>query len=542
MIKIYRFLFRYQNGKWKQKLFFLLLANLALALVTAWEPELLRRAVAALNGREAEAFVPVLWQVGGFVILLIACKAAVPYTQTEAQNFCQISLHEALSDQMLRLRREQTDRYQFGDIATIVINNALQCAEAAIQALVDFSAGICVVFVSCLYMLALEWRITLVLLGYYAVVRIILVFLTREMKKNAREAIRAEKEGTNFLTALLKNMLSVRCASNQDFFLTLFGRKETVIMKKNWKQFVWSNGQQDLVWASSKAAEYLVIYAVGVLVLPDVPLATLFSFLFASDIFNNGVYQFACHLESRTQAEACIGSMKPFLENPAVEEGSFREAWEKRPALRFDHVSFGYGDKKILTDVSFTIPYGEKVLIVGGNGQGKSTLLKLAAGLYRPAGGRIFYGDTDTSSMHLDAMSARYRYISQNSNILDGDVFQNVALAPEYDQARVRLLLKRLWMAGKETVQPDRLSMGEKQRLNIARAFYRPDPDFVLADEILANIDPANKSRVLQLFEEYYRDCTVVMVAHEAMDYAFDRILHVEHGAVREEIIRRAGQ
>ena len=134
------------------------------------------------------------------------------------------------------------------------------------------------------------------------------------MKKNAREAIRAEKDGTNFLTALLKNMLSVRCASNPDFFLTLFGRKETVIMKKNWKQFVWSNGQQDLVWASSKAAEYLVIYAVGVLVLPDVPLATLFSFLFASDIFNNGVYQFACHLESRTQAEACIGSMKPFLE------------------------------------------------------------------------------------------------------------------------------------------------------------------------------------------------------------------------------------
>ncbi len=192
--------------------------------------------------------------------------------------------------------------------------------------------------------------------------------------------------------------------------------------------------------------------------------------------------------------------------------------------------------------MSFTIPYGEKVLIVGGNGQGKSTLLKLAAGLYRPAGGRIFYGDTDTSSMHLDAMSARYRYISQNSNILDGDVFQNVALAPEYDESRVRLLLERLWMAGKETVQPDRLSMGERQRLNIARAFYRPDPDFVLADEILANIDPANKNRVLRLFEEYYRDCTVLMVAHEAMDYTFDRILHVEHGAVREEIIRRAGQ
>lgn len=542
MRKIYRFLFRYQDGKWKWQLLFLLLANLALSLVTAWEPELLRQAVTALNGQETGVFAGILWQTGLFVFLLLICKAAVPYLQTEAQNICQISLQEELANQMIRLRRKQMDRYQFGDIATIVINNALKCAEAAIQALVDFFAGLSVVLVSCLYMLALEWRITLVLLGYYAVVRVILVFITRKMKKNAQEVIRAEKDGTNFLTSLLKNMLSVRCASNQDFFLTLFNRKETVIMKKNWKQFAWSNGQQDLVWASSKAAEYLVIYAVGVLVLSDVPLATLFSFLFASDIFNNGVYQFACHFESRTEAEACVGSMKPFLENPAVEQGSCQVFTEERPALCFDHVSFGYGDKKILSDVSFTIPYGEKVLVAGGNGQGKSTLLKLAAGLYRPDSGRIFYGHTDTSGMHLDAMAARYRYISQNSNILEGDVFQNVAMAPEYDKSRIFTLLEQLWMTGKENAKPARLSMGEKQRLNISRALYRPGPDFVLADEILANIDPENKSRVLQLFAECYPDCTVLMVAHETMDYMFDRILHVENNTVREEIVRRAGK
>lgn len=541
MIKIYQFLFRYQERKWKWQLLFLLLANLALTLVTVWEPELLRQAVAALNGQETGVFAGILWQTGLFVLLLLVCKAAVQYLQTEAQNVCQISLQEELANQMLRLRRKQMDRYQFGDIATIVVNNALKCAEAAIQALVDFFAGLSVVLVSCLYMLALEWRITLVLLGYYAVVRVILVFITRKMKKNAEEIIRVEKDGTNYLTSLLKNMLSVRCASNQDFFLTLFHRKETVIMKKNWKQFVWSNGQQDLVWASSKAAEYLVIYAVGVLVLSDVPLATLFSFLFASDIFNNGIYQFACHFESRTEAEACVDSMKPFLDNPGVEQGTCQVFTEERPVLRFDHVSFGYGDKKILSDVSFTIPFGEKVLIEGGNGQGKSTLLKLAAGLYRPDDGRIFYGDTDTSGMHLDAMAARYRYISQNSNILDGDVYQNVAMAPEYDRFRILTLLEQLWMTGKETAQPARLSMGEKQRLNISRAFYRPGPDFVLADEILANIDPENKSRVLQMFAECYPDCTVLMVSHETMDYMFDRILHVENNTVREEIVRRAG-
>ena len=63
-------------------------------------------------------------------------------------------------------------------------------------------------------------------------------------------------------------------------------------------------------------------------------------------------------------------------------------------SITFDRVSFGYGDFQILRNVSFTIRPGEKVLIKGGNGQGKSTLLKLILGLYRPKEGRILFGET----------------------------------------------------------------------------------------------------------------------------------------------------
>lgn len=302
---------------------------------------------------------------------------------------------------------------------------------------------------------------------------------------------------------------------------------------KNWKDFSWSNGQQDFIWASAKAAEYLIVYAVGILILGDVPLSTLFSFIFANDIFNNGVYQFTCHLESRVHAEAAIRSISDFLVLPE-ETGEEIQQYEKAFSIRFENVSFGYGEKMILENVNFSINPGEKVLLTGENGQGKSTLLKLMGGLYRPAKGKIFYGDMDTETVHIHSLTALYSYISQKSNMLNGDVCQNIALSDSYNSEEIHNILKDIQMSHCRNTPPDRLSMGEKQRINIARALYKKIPVFVLADEIFANVDAENREKIIELFAEKYQECTVIMIAHEKFNYPFDKVLYVGNGKVTE--------
>lgn len=83
-----------------------------------------------------------------------------------------------------------------------------------------------------------------------------------------------------------------------------------------------------------------------------------------------------------------------------------------------------------------------------------------------------------------------------------------------------------------EQSSPDRLSMGEKQRINIARAFYKKVPVFVLADEIFSNVDVENRENILELFVRKYQECTVIMIVHEKLNYPFDKVLYIEGGKV----------
>lgn len=531
MRKIFGFLLQYNEKKWKYYLAALVICSLGVAIVTVWEPEILRQGVEVIEQKNYQQLLKVGITAGIFILLLILLKVLLSLLQVKTQNDCYMSLDKSLIQKVVNIQKREMDDYHFGEISTVIVDNTNKCAESAIQALVDFSAGLGIIAISMVYMLTIEWRLLSAILLYYSIIQCILSIVTKKMRKNAEEVIEANKEGSNLLVSFLTNMLMIRIASNKKFFDEQYEKKERRIMMKNWKDFSWSNGQQDFIWASAKAAEYLIVYAVGILILGDVPLSTLFSFIFANDIFNNGVYQFTCHLESKIHAETAIHSIRDFLVIPE-EAGEEVEYSEKKFSIRFENVSFAYGDKTIFENVNFSIAPGEKVLLSGENGQGKSTLLKLLGGLYRPTEGKIFYGDMDTEMIHIHSLASLYSYISQKSNILNGDVLQNIALSDSYDSEKIHNILLDIQMSQCEKTFPDRLSMGEKQRLNIARSFYKKVPALVLADEIFSNVDAKNREKILELFAVKYRECTVVMITHEKLNYQFDKVLHVGNGKV----------
>lgn len=531
MKKVFRFLFQYNEKKRKDYWVFLVICSLGLAMVTALEPEILRQGVEAIEQKNLQQLLKVGIVAGTFVFVFILLRVLILLLQVGIQNDCQISLDTRLIQKMLNIQKKEMDKHYFGEISTVIINNANKCAELGLQALIDFWVSIGTIIVSMIYMLMVEWRLLIAILLYYSVIQCVLKMVTKKMKKNAEEVIEADKEGTNLLVSLLNNMLIIRIASNKNFFSDQYKKREHRIMMKNWKDFLWSNGQQDFIWASAKAAEYLIVYAIGVLVLGDVSLSTLFSFIFANDIFNNGVYQFTCYLEGRVHAEAAIQSITDFMTLPE-EMGEEIQQYGNEFSIRFENVSFGYDDTILLKNMNFSIAPGEKVLLSGENGQGKSTLLKLISGLYRPTEGKIFYGDLDTETVHIHSLTSLYSYISQKSNMLNGDICQNIALSDNYDSERIHKILRNIRMSQCEQSSPDRLSMGEKQRINIARAFYKKVPVFVLADEIFSNVDVENRENILELFVRKYQECTVIMIVHEKLNYPFDKVLYIEGGKV----------
>ncbi|MGB8451500.1 MAG: ABC transporter ATP-binding protein [Anaerocolumna sp.] len=535
MRKIFKFL---HNHKLTRKnVIFLIILNFFVAILSLVQPEVLRRAIASIIGKSVPSLISaiILAVVATIVNMIITYTKDIYIVTTK--NKYEKMLSSLLLERLIDTKISKLNQRQFGDVSTILIRNIENYVASAVLAISEYSAGIISLTLIMTYMLSIEWRLALCVLMYNAIIRFFVVFVERKIKKNSMDTTDAMRLSGNYLVSLLSNMPTVRIYSNHDFLTNLFKEKEQQVVKANWKSFVWSNGYQDFIWAFSKLAEFIIVYGVGSwLILRNLTnISILLAFVFVNDLFTIGINNISYYSTLRAEAMAYQESLEEILMETELEKGSCEVPLDKVFPIRFQDVSFGYGGKQILKNINFTINQGEKVLLQGANGAGKSTILKLMAGLYRPDSGSIFYGNKNIGDIHISCLTDTYGYISQHSNILEGDVLTNIALHDNVVMNKANEILDYLNLSHIQNNNPKSFSQGEQQRLNIGRAFYHNKPVFIMADEIFSNIDQGNRKNVIELFKRIYKDMTIIMITHEQVELKFDRVLTVCDGNIVEE-------
>ena len=214
--------------------------------------------------------------------------------------------------------------------------------------------------------------------------------------------------------------------------------------------------------------------------------------------------------------------------------------------IRFESVSKVYsGHFQALKNISFNIQKGEMIFIAGHSGAGKSTVLKLIAGITKPTSGKVWMNNQDLGTLNDSRLGYLRQHIGlvfQDHKILfDRNVLQNVLLPLRiigYDRAtaekRARIAIEKVGLDGRETADPITLSGGEQQRLCIARAVVH-QPGLLIADEPSANLDRAYALDIMELFKTFHEaGTTVIVAAHDETlmaDYGH-RILRLQEGRV----------
>ena len=212
--------------------------------------------------------------------------------------------------------------------------------------------------------------------------------------------------------------------------------------------------------------------------------------------------------------------------------------------IRFESVSKTYpGGYQALKNVSFTIAKGEMIFVAGHSGAGKSTVLRLIAGITKPTTGKVLVNKHDLGELsdnQLCYMRQHIGIVFQDHKILfDRNVLQNVMLPLRiigYDNAsaekRARVAIEKVGLAGRELSDPNGLSGGEQQRLCISRAVVH-QPSLLIADEPSANLDRAYALDIMELFKSFHQvGTTVIVSAHDEtlmQDYGH-RILRLQSG------------
>lgn len=192
--------------------------------------------------------------------------------------------------------------------------------------------------------------------------------------------------------------------------------------------------------------------------------------------------------------------------------------------ISFDNVSFGYEEgKAVLNNIRFQIYKGQKIGFVGESGGGKSTLISLLMGLYKPNTGLILADDVQITDNNLKSWRSKIGYIPQSIYLFDGTIAENIVFGRKYDERKIVDVLQKahiydflLTKDGLNTLVGEGgilLSGGQKQRIAIARALYG-DPEILILDEATSALDTETEVRVMNEVYEVASSMTLILVAH----------------------------
>ncbi len=211
-----------------------------------------------------------------------------------------------------------------------------------------------------------------------------------------------------------------------------------------------------------------------------------------------------------------------------------------------DHVSFGYREeRRILQDISCTIPYGKTVALIGGNGSGKTTLFKLLLGLYQPETGSIRMAGQEDLQQNLQSWRKQFGYVSQSASLFSGTIRDNLqyGIKDALSEEQIRMVCEKTNLQdylevaehGVDTEVGDagcRLSGGQRQRIAIARALANDRP-YLMLDEATSQLDVWNDRTIEKRLNEHMRGRGVLYIAHN-MDSACraDFIILLDRGKI----------
>ena len=220
---------------------------------------------------------------------------------------------------------------------------------------------------------------------------------------------------------------------------------------------------------------------------------------------------------------------------------------EHEPII-IENVSFVYGSERlspVLDDISFTIPAGKITAIVGASGSGKTTLLKLLMKFYEPKKGNIYLGSTHFKSLHHGHWRDTCGVVMQDGRLFNTTIADNIAAGLPIEMSEIiqagqianiddfimTLPNGYLTEIGNDGTQ---LSMGQRQRILLARAVYKK-PSYLLLDEATSSLDANNERKIMDNLNSFFTSRTVIVIAHRlsTVQHA-DQIIVMENGKIME--------
>ena len=508
---------------------------------------------------------------GRLVVVLVAgllIKNSLSYLSSQisvrAQEGLVRDLRTRLFDHLLTLDLGFFQRTRAGQVISAMMAEVDQTKTVITASLVSLFQNLVVVAVTLVVLSQISMRLTLFTLAFVPLLVMLLQRLIRRLRRHARARSKERGEVTATVTERIGAIRLIRSYGEEKRESAGFYAQTNRYRKQVIRTQRFSSLTSPITEVFSG---FLVILIIWAATRPDLlglaaPLApaTIIVFLMAALRLTSPLKTISGFPAVMALALASAERIFQVLDEPSTEvdrPGEGEAAFERE--IVFDRVTFRYGDgEPVLNDVSFTIPKGRVVALVGPSGAGKTTLADLLPRFHDPTAGQILLDDVPLTRLRRRSLRALMGVVSQDTVLLNNTVFANIAYgSPGASRERVQAAAEaanaagfiRQLPQGLDTVLGERgtrLSGGQRQRIAIARALLR-DPPILILDEATSALDTESERLVQQAIDRLMRERTVLVIAHRlATVRDADEIVVLDDGRIaqrgtHDELYRAGG-
>ena len=481
------------------------------------------------------------------IVIDIICKRFSTVLQTEGGYNASAFMRIKIAEHLRYLPMGYFNSNSIGEISSVTTNTMEMLGDVAARVVMLTTQGILEIAMIVLMILIFDWRIGLLSAAGVVIFFMINSIMQKSCKSDSEKKVLCDTELISQIMEYIQGISEVKSYNllgKQAKRLNAANEACAEINTKMELLFVPYHFLQGAVTKITgavivicSAAFYIngtmsAVYAIGM---------TIAAFMLYSSLECAGNYSSLLHVVS-----VCVDKANAILELDTMDIDG-KEIKPQSCDIALEHVSFSYDKRKIIDDVSLSIPQRTTTAIVGPSGGGKSTLCNLIARFWDVDAGRVTLGGVDVKEYSMNSLMSNFSFVFQTVYLFADTIENNIKFGrQDATHEEVVEAAKKACCHDFISQLPDgyntviaeggsTLSGGQKQRISIARAIMKNAP-IVILDEATANVDPENEKELMDAVAALTKEKTIIMIAHRLKTVRHaDRIVVVDKGRIVQQ-------
>ncbi|HID57547.1 TPA: ABC transporter ATP-binding protein [Candidatus Poribacteria bacterium] len=462
-----------------------------------------------------------------------------------------LDLRNQTFEHLQKLGMSFFSRRDTGSIMSRITFDAGRLRDFIVDALPDMIQSIVTLVFICQILFTLNWKLAVLTLIPTPMMAFFTIYFGEKMHKVWHSISKSWSSLNSVLTDTIPGMKVVKAFVQENREIARFSRQSNALFKRSMRGAKLWSFFNPLMGLSTFLGSIIIWFMGGKWVIGGaLTLGTFTAFTGYMWRFY-GPVRMLCFLNQRFQrAAASADRIFEILDAPPEVKPAVPTIYVPKleGRVRFDHVTFIYegSDKPALDDISFEVEPGEMIGLVGHSGAGKTTLVSLICRFYEPSKGAIYIDEHNILDLDVKSLRSQIGIVLQDPYLFNGTIAENIAygvpnatmkdIIAAAKAANAHDFIMRL-PDGYDTIvgeRGDRISMGEKQRISIARAILK-DPRILILDEATSSVDTVTEAQIQEALSRLVKGRTTFAIAHRLSTLKnADRIFVLSKGKLIE--------